>query len=69
MTAQPRPGQRVTWNETGKRLFGDTGSVGLLVDVAHGPGHDGPAGHILWESGQETWASMDCLEAVDEVSP
>jgi hypothetical protein len=61
----PFPGQRVTWNESGKELFGDTGSTGLLVDVVPDmPGHDGPAGHVLWESGQETWASVSCLERV-----
>lgn len=56
------PGDRVTWNDQGKQLFGDTGSTGLLVAVEYDrPGFTGPCGHILWESGQETWASLDCL--------
>lgn len=59
MSERAAPGQRVTWNETGRDLFGDTGSTGLLVDVTD------ELGHILWESGQETWASLSCLEPVD----
>lgn len=60
-----RPGDRVTWNDTGKALFGDTGSEGLLVEVREDyPGQDGPAGHVLWESGQDTWASLSALTVV-----
>jgi hypothetical protein len=60
-----RPGDRVTWNDLGKGLFGDTGSEGLLVEVRDDyPGQDGAAGHVLWESGQDTWASLSCLAVI-----
>ena len=70
MTAEdvgPQPGDRVTWNEIGKRLFGDTGSEGLLIEVRDGfPGQTPGtlAGHVLWESGQDTWPSLSCLTVV-----
>lgn len=68
MTASvPTPGDRVTWNDLGKSLFGNTGSEGLLVEVREGmPGQTSGtlAGRVLWESGQDTWPSLWCLERV-----
>lgn len=64
------PGDRVTWNDLGKSLFGDTGSEGLLVEVRDGlPGQVGLAGHVLWESGQDTWPSLSCLTRVSPNAP
>jgi hypothetical protein len=61
------PGMRVTWNETGEKLFGKTDNSALVTGIdAVSPGHTGPAAHLLWESGQETWASLSCLKQVEE---
>lgn len=54
------PGQRVTWNARGVELFGATKATALVVAI-----DDGTA-HLLWETDQETWASLTCLARVAE---
>jgi hypothetical protein len=54
------PGQAVTWNETGKRLFGDTKTVGIIMAVTD------TTARVLWESGQETEPTLNVLALTDE---
>lgn len=62
------PGMRVTWNEQGEKLFGKTDNSALVTDIGVFPGSPNASAHLLWESGQETWASVSCLKrAVDKI--
>jgi hypothetical protein len=60
VTALPSPGDRVTWNEQGVALFGPTQATALVVAI------EGTSAHLLWETDQETWASVSCLQRVPE---
>ena len=55
------PGQAVTWNEDGKRLFGDTKTTGIIMAV-----NDRTA-RVLWESGQETEPTLNVLALMEEM--
>ena len=55
-----REGDRVRFNARGLSLFGGHGAEGLLIRV------DGEDGNVHWESGQDTRATIDCLERVND---
>lgn len=60
MNSRVMPGDRVTWNDLGKRLSGDTGSEGLVVGITE----DGESAQVLWESGQYTVPTLSTLSPV-----
>lgn len=58
-----QPEDRVTWNEAGVEFFGATEATALVVAI-----DDGFA-HLLWDTGQETWASVSCIKPVGPDAP